>query len=498
MDDIRLTYQFEHADAADLDWAAVFERRCRNAVFAHVFAQAGTLYALRDHLGSAPLYYRVTPQGVRFSLTTSALIQPGDRVDAVGLKTLIGLSTPRLNPLIEGIQIVPPGAVLAIDPISGVARKVYQYQFRPERVPVATPLRALVDDYARRFEQAMARVVARLQTDTVGLYLSGGADSGLIALFLSKAGVRVNAYTVAPWGQASTDLPYARQLAELAGCATHHIASLESEQYADLLARQSEVYIDPVGIAATLGIANLWLNSPIAQERHLFVGHMADTMFGTVPAQYLSLFASYLPYRFRKRQLPYRDDLPRSYAHFASRGLVTDGAPILHDLMVAPGLSTLDKLVLTCTFYGTRGGEPFTLPAVARGIPVGNPYYDMDLVEFAMGIPLWRKLKFTPRGRYPLALERFVSQQFALRYLPPAHVHRSKSLIVSLRRDAVADRFRAALPDRVLGIPLHHDHCLFAAGVFEQWRQDYALVLPEGYDPLPAGGVTLVTSEQDQ
>ena len=479
-----LNYNFDMHTAADLNWSAVFEQRCRNAAFACVFEQDGTIYALRDPLGSVPLYYRAGPGGgIQFSLTTSDLIRPGDRVDPVGLKTLVGLSTPRLNPLIEGVQIVPPGAVLAFAAGCDTPRTCYQYQFRPRAIPRLTPLHALVDEYARLFVRAMERVIREEQ---VGIYLSGGADSALIAIFLRQAGVRVNAYTVAPWGAASTDLPYARQHVATTGCAAHHVVSLESHHYAGLLARQSEVYRDPVGIPATLGIGHLWLNSPIADERQVFVGHMADTMFGTVPSQYLSLFAWHLPYRWRKPYLPYRNDLPRSYAHFTSRGLLTAGAPVLDGVMYAPGLSTLDKLVLTCTLYGARGGEPFTLPAVARHVPIGNPYYDMDLVEFAMGIPLWRKLKFTPRGRYPLALERYVSQQFALRYLPPEVVFRSKSLIVSLRRDAIAERFRAALPDQVLGIPLQHDHCLFAAGVFEHWQQDYDLRLPEGYLTHPS------------
>ncbi|GAB4574607.1 MAG: hypothetical protein Kow0077_22000 [Anaerolineae bacterium] len=484
MDRILLNYNFDPADADDRNWAAVFEARRRNAAFAFVFQQGDTIFALRDHLGTAPLYFRYTNAGVRFALTVSELIrndeQPRDRVSPVGLKTLVGLSTPRLNPLIEGIDIVPPGAVLAFDTRTGHMRKVYQYLFNPRRSPVTVSMRALVAEYGRLFQQAMARLVARMDTDTVGLYLSGGADSGLIALYLQRAGVRVNAYTVAPWGKQSTDRPFAQQLAAIAGCASHHIVDLESEQYATLMARQSEVYRDPVGIMATLGITSLWLNTSISDERRICVGHMADTMFGTVPSQYLSLFASYLPHRFSKHKLPYEGDIPRSYAHFASRGLVTEGAPILHDMMYDPALTRLDQLVLTCTFYGTRGGEPFTLPAVVRGIPVDNPYYDMDLIEFAMGVPLRHRLKFR-FGRYPLALERYVAQRFALQHLPPEIVLRSKSLIVSLRRDATAEKIRASLPSQVLGVPLRHDHCRFAAAIFDLWRQDYDLELPTGY-----------------
>lgn len=466
---MRIVYQhnFLPDDVVDQDWAQLFEHRRRDSAFACVLEDDERYYALRDHLGIVPLHYRWEGGAFHFSLQFTDLLRSGDTLDQGGVQAFVGLGAVRLHPLIQDIQAVPPGSVLALDKRTGQVKKLYQYTVRPRTIPFMTRMDDLVDELDRLFLQAMERIV---KTDSIGLYLSGGIDSALIGVYLNRLGININAYTSGPWGKSSSDLPYARRTADLIGVREHQFHYLESADYPHLFGQMQALYGQPHGTRTGLGVAGLWMNTSIEQERQLFFGENNDSLNGSIAAQYLTYFAGWLPLALRKQRLPYAD-VGRSLIHFASQGYYDD-ITLLQNVADYATLNRVQRLVLASMYMICMSdSEVLALPAMRAGIDIGDPYYDMDVIEFAMGVPLRHRLQ-PVRKKIPFVFAKRVFQELLLRYVPGERVYRKKAFTVSLMRDDASRLFyEQQLPVSVEGVALRGNDARFAGGALLQWCQ---------------------------
>ncbi len=472
---VLLNYNFNAEDIADGDFTRLFQTRRRDASFAFVYEQDGATYAIRDHLGIVPLYYRISEDGARWSTHLSELVRPGDRLNPDGVNAFLSLGTPRLMPLIEGIGIVPPGAVIKLMP-NGRTETVYQYRIQPHPIPLATSSRALTDSAAALFKTAMERLVRH---ETVGLYLSGGIDSALIGIHLRDLGVEVNAYTSAPWGSGSSEIAYSKQNAATIGARRQSLDLLETERYPALYHALPELYGIPHATTTALGVASLWLNTPIAGEQQVFFGQNSDTMTCSVPAQYNTVLLNALPRALRSRlhRSQRYDDVVLNYLSFSQ---VIDPArypalPLPYDpeALTPIQLITLAGMLLVHT---PSDGEVLSQPAIRRNIRISNPYYDVDLVEFCLGIPLRHRLALSRESKLGLALEKHVFRQMALRYLPRDVVYRKKAFTVPFNRDERSRTFTRTLPEALGNRSLNNFNQRFAAGILQRWMEQQEIV----------------------
>jgi hypothetical protein len=212
----------------------------------------------------------------------------------------------------------------------------------------------------------------------------------------------------------------------------------------------------------------------------VFFGQNVDTLLCTVPAQYLVLFASQLPRPLLKRRIGVAyPEIERNYLAFVSHNLLTDYPPLVVPC-VPTGLSPRQRLIAAgmLTAHTPSDGEVLAQPAIRRGILVGNPYYDVDLIEFGMGVPLRHSLTFSTGSKTLLTLEKRVIRQLALRYLPREQVFRKKGFSVSLERDERTVALVDYLPTRVLSIPIRDMQNRFAAGVLKLWAERVGLRQP--------------------
>ena len=91
--------------------------------------------------------------------------------------------------------------------------------FPPKPAVVIPPLSEVLSGIRQRLEQA---VFKRLMSDVpVGVYLSGGLDSSLVAAMMRPATVELHSFTAGMEG--APDLDAARQVARLAGHGTSRI-----------------------------------------------------------------------------------------------------------------------------------------------------------------------------------------------------------------------------------------------------------------------------------
>lgn len=192
------------------------------------FATAPLLFLARDPLGIKPLYYTQTAEGFAFASEVRALVASGFTPkqlsqDALTSYLLFG-STSEPVTMLEGIFSLPPGhRMLLYVPErrrAPRARPWWDLQTSPAardpRKPkdlsaAAAKLRPLLEDAVR------AHLIADVP---VGLFLSGGLDSGAIAALAARAQSGIRSFTLSFPGTSFDEAPLARKVAER--CGTQH------------------------------------------------------------------------------------------------------------------------------------------------------------------------------------------------------------------------------------------------------------------------------------
>lgn len=147
-------------------------------------ARRRRLWLVRDPMGILPLQYTVGAHGLAFASEAKCLFAGGyaePRLDAAGLGQVFSRWSVRApGTVFEGVEMVPPGVALRIDPGPEiVSTRYYELDFTPD--PALSALNAT--EAAEHLEEALTRAVqVRLRADVpVGAYLSGGLDSSVLA-----------------------------------------------------------------------------------------------------------------------------------------------------------------------------------------------------------------------------------------------------------------------------------------------------------------------------
>jgi len=469
---IIFNYNFRSSDIADYDYHALYSQRRRDAVFAFAFEEEdGSVIALRDHLGNVPLYYRVKNGNINCSAFLPELIETDDVINSSGLNTYLAIGSAKAKALVDGLGIIPPGAVMRIKR-DGNREVLFRYRFNLQR-GFNGSFSETVDEFDRLMIQAIKRVVV---ADTVGVYLSGGIDSALIGLYLKKAGVKIHAYTSLPWGETGTEAKYARINAKTFAADKHELISLETKDYQNLIEKTLDVYANPRGLTSQIGIISLWQNSAIGQEKQIFCGHNADTLVCSMPSQYQIFVASFLP-RFIRRRL-HRwigwDNYRQDYLSTISRTRFTQLEIIDDDYLKT--LSRIKALTIMGMLIGHTGeGEAFSLPVIRAGKIFSDPYFDLDLIEFGLNLPLRYRLSFSRHKKTFIFLEKKIARALALKYLPPELVYRKKGMTVPVNRDQISKNFFTSLPKEIGGLKLNDPEERLAAKVLFDFVKKYSL-----------------------
>jgi asparagine synthase (glutamine-hydrolysing) len=192
------------------------------------FATAPLLFLARDPLGIKPLYYTQTAECFAFASEVRALLASGVvhkqiSQDALTSYLLFGSASEPVS-LVEGVFSVPPGhAMLLYVPERRRAPRARPW-WDPETSPAARDQRKPrdVDSAAKKLRPLLEDAVrAHLIADVpVGLFLSGGLDSGALAALAARAQAGIRSFTLSFPGTSYDEAPLARQVAER--CGTQH------------------------------------------------------------------------------------------------------------------------------------------------------------------------------------------------------------------------------------------------------------------------------------
>lgn len=187
--------------------------------FAHYDENRKRLILARDPYGIKPLFYSQTEHAFVFASEMKALLAHPDvpavlNPDAVREKSVFEYLLPGTSWL-EGIQSVPPGFYLETD---GRETRIVRYH-EPR-------LKATPDDLQQagvQIHAALQRAVEKQLMSEVplGVILSGGLDSSLIAAYHAALEENPTLTFSAAWDESNPDFQAARRVADHLGT-THH------------------------------------------------------------------------------------------------------------------------------------------------------------------------------------------------------------------------------------------------------------------------------------
>uniref|UniRef100_UPI003563FDCF asparagine synthase (glutamine-hydrolyzing) n=1 Tax=Puniceibacterium confluentis TaxID=1958944 RepID=UPI003563FDCF len=236
----------------------------------------------RDQTGIAPLFWARVRDGVIFGSEIKALLAHPDlacHLDPAGLDQILtfpGLVSPRT--MFQGVQALRPGHLLVIDGNEVRDLKYWDYDFPTDPAPDANEAE-LLDALDAALRGAVAR---RLVADVpVGVYISGGLDSALIAALAHDIAPDTarHSFSVTFADRAIDEAPWQALVRDQIGSVHHEIAFRDDDILHSLteIVTAGETALKESYNACTLVLARL-----VAAQgmRVVLTGEGADELFG--------------------------------------------------------------------------------------------------------------------------------------------------------------------------------------------------------------------------
>ena len=172
----------------------------------------------RNAFGRVPLYWLQQEQVIwfasRFQLLLPLLISPQVNLEAIYGYSCFSYVPNPLTP-VETIFSLPAGIEQSwqIDPDLNLrSPEITIQQNWQEDSPLLKEETTAIAQLQKLLKTAIERQIADLKGETVGVFLSGGIDSSIVAALLVQAGIKVRAYSL-DFGDRSSEYPYAEQVA---------------------------------------------------------------------------------------------------------------------------------------------------------------------------------------------------------------------------------------------------------------------------------------------
>ena len=273
----------------------------------------------RDRFGKKPLFWFQSGGTFAFASELTALRQhPAcpQSTSAVALRKFFAYALiPAPHSILEGVAQLPAGHNLVFDLAREIPRIARYWEYRLEPMEPGRSDDDLADELLEVIESAVRR---RLMADVpLGIFLSGGVDSSLIAALAARhvpAGA-LKTFSIGFTEPSFDELPFANRVASLIGT-DHHTETLDLDKALDCLPRIFELLDQPQGDSSLLPT---WLLSRFTR-RHVTVALGGDG--GD------ELFAGYDPFLALRKAELYSKVIPRP-AHEAVR-MLAGSLPVSH------------------------------------------------------------------------------------------------------------------------------------------------------------------------
>lgn len=224
-------------------------------------AEQRVLLLARDRMGQKPLYFvRLGGSRLVFASEAKALLAHPEVSRApspVGLAHYLTYEClPEDQGLTEGLEKLLPGHRLTFSPETGGAPNIEAYwQMRfagsPDGPVVAGKSEAELVELLR--DRILSAVEARLVSDVpLGVLLSGGVDSSLVAAAMTRRGSgTVKSFSIAFDDESFDESPHAQRVSKHLGT-HHHEERLSPALMLDILPAVADVMCEPIGDASVI------------------------------------------------------------------------------------------------------------------------------------------------------------------------------------------------------------------------------------------------------
>jgi asparagine synthase (glutamine-hydrolysing) len=395
-----------------------------NGMYAFVLAdfEKDLLFAARDIAGEKPLYYYEDQDRIIFSSEIKGILSqiPLPEMNMTdefrAFEYMTGSET-----LFRGIYALKPAHKLVCRGLQGnyKGKRIHEYWSVVDEIMDIDPSRA-VDQMEELLHDS---VTLRLRSDVdIGLYLSGGIDSSLLAAIAKPKIVFTVSY---PYGTKYNELPFAEEMAKLIGAEQVVVQPKKKdfENYIDWIIYHMDM---PVG---SFSAFPLYFLARTARDHVKVVlsGEGADELFSGY-TRYLLLahdFETYQIPEFKNYNslLDYYYGKPLDrFAHLINRGLVNDDVVKMiisphfsqfNDIRHAMGFAEFKLMLVTLLHMEDRASSAF-------GIENRSPFLDKRLIAFAYSIPGNLKIQ----GH----TTKWLLKEVAKRHLPPSISERTDKL----------------------------------------------------------------------
>ena len=437
-------------------------------------AKRKRLLLARDRAGVKPLYWTLDDRRLLFgseirSLSAGRSRRP--RVDPASLSLFLQLRyVPSPFTIFEDVHRLAPGEKLVAD-TSGITTSQW-WDFRPEPLDPVPQAAAAVDELVERYEAAVDR---QLVSDVpLGLFLSGGLDSGLLLALMSRHGARWPTFSIGFGSSHRGDELDAAAATARAFGASHTSIELSRREFEASLPEVVRAMEEPIASPSVVGMYHL--------SRHA-AKEVKVALMGQGPDELLGGYRRHLGIRYgsRWRTLPHPvrtagtaalNSLPRAAS--LKRGVVALAEPERLERW-RQALSVASESRIEGLFRGelrSRVGpgrveqawEPIvdrsaaadelsafsylevqsTLPdelllyadklSMAHGLEVRVPYLDQDVIEYSLGLP--------PRYKVHGRTAKWIHRQACQRHLAREVIRQPKR---GFAVDVVDDWYRGSI-----------------------------------------------------
>jgi asparagine synthase (glutamine-hydrolysing) len=251
-------------------------------------ARRQTLFLARDRVGKKPLHYCIAGRHFIFGSEIKALLQHplvSRELDLASLNKYLAFEyVPAPHSILKAVKKLEPGhyllfrdGAITISPYWDIPMEDYPISDRTES--------QYIDELKELLERA---VTARLVADVpVGLFVSGGLDSGLVAALARKAKENLECFSIGFKEASFDESRYAQQIARSLGI-KHHLQVFSAKEMLSMVQRLPEILDEPL---ADPSILPLFLLSQFASA------HMKVVLSGDGGDE---LFAGYQTYQAHK------------------------------------------------------------------------------------------------------------------------------------------------------------------------------------------------------
>jgi asparagine synthase (glutamine-hydrolysing) len=429
-----------------------------NGIFSFGFLDAAQqkLFLARDQFGVKPLYYCADKGSFLFSSEVRPLLEFVDSsLDPASLAELLRLRyVPSPDTLFKNIRKVRPGHVIEVDlSRPQLSFREYPCITPPSRDPAVKTRSQALERYGSLLEQAIER---QLMSDVeIGMFLSGGVDSALIASIAQRlTNYRMKAFTVGYSGHEKVDeIAQARETAKIMGL-DHHVVRMGLADFLETLPRINTILEEPLATASVVpmyylsrlasGHVKVVLSGQGADEAMGgYRRYQAELLKGFVPRQALPLLKAGVRFMRVRNDAVLRglesigetEDVRRFEAIYA-----VFGETQIEHLIGRHASRATERIryffeLLECSQQRSSAQRLMSLDlrmnladdlllytdkiTMHHSIECRVPFLDLDLVRFVESLPCGYRLGIF-RGKV-------LHKRLAKRMLPSAVVHRKKN-----------------------------------------------------------------------